>query len=142
MYLLYIRKKKCWRLLHYFYQSFILYTLPMKEIYLDWYVKKCRTFLLWKMQGKKKDLFEVKDYNYVNHYITICVSTALAFPIWPKSTNPGLFQIRFQHILARRAKMYWNLIWKSPGFVPFWANRTHFGLKSDTIGIRAVCMIR
>ena len=26
--------------------------------------------------------------------------------------------------------MYWNLIWKSPGFVPFGANLTHFGSKS------------
>ena len=27
-------------------------------------------------------------------------------------------------------KMYWNLIWKSPGFVPFGANLTHFVPKS------------
>ena len=45
-------------------------------------------------------------------------------------TNPGLFQIRFQYILAHRAKMYWNLIWKSPGFVLFGANMTHFGAKT------------
>ena len=44
-------------------------------------------------------------------------------------TNPGLFQIRFQYILARGAKMYWNLIWKSPGFVPFRSNLTQFGPK-------------
>ena len=44
-------------------------------------------------------------------------------------TNPGLFQIRFQYILAPRAKMYWNLIWKSLGFVPFWVNLNHFGAK-------------
>ena len=30
----------------------------------------------------------------------------------PNDTNTGLFQIRFQYILARRAKMYWNLICK------------------------------
>ena len=48
----------------------------------------------------------------------------------PNGTNPGLFQIRSQYILAQRAKMYWNLIWKSPGFVPFGANLTHFGSKS------------
>ena len=30
--------------------------------------------------------------------------------IAPNWTNPGLFQIRFQYILA---KMHWNLIWKS-----------------------------
>ena len=45
-------------------------------------------------------------------------------------TNSGLFKIRFQYILARWAKMYWNLIWKSPGFVPFGVNLTHFGPKS------------
>ena len=42
-------------------------------------------------------------------------------------TNPGLFKIRFLYILARRAKMYWNLIWKSFGLVPFGANRKQFG---------------
>ena len=35
-------------------------------------------------------------------------------------TNLGLFQIRFQNILALRAKMFWNLIWKSPKFVILW----------------------
>ena len=29
-------------------------------------------------------------------------------------------------MLARRANMYWNLIWKSPGFVPFWTNLINF----------------
>ena len=28
-------------------------------------------------------------------------------------------------------KMYWNLIWKSPGFVPFRSNMSHFRPKSD-----------
>ena len=28
--------------------------------------------------------------------------------------------------------MYWNLIWKSLGFVPFGLNLTHFGAKSET----------
>jgi len=45
---------------------------------------------------------------------------------WPQMTNLGLFQIRFQYILAR-----WNMIWKSPRFVPFGLNLTHFGPKSD-----------
>ena len=45
--------------------------------------------------------------------------------------NPGLFQIRFQYILARGAKMYCNLIWKSPGFVQFEANMNLFSHKSD-----------
>ena len=40
------------------------------------------------------------------------------------AANPGLFQIRL-------TKMYWNLIWKSTGFVSFGANLTHFGAKPD-----------
>ena len=49
-------------------------------------------------------------------------------------TNPEFFQIRFQYILALRAKMYWNLIWKIPGFVLFLfgANLTHYGGKPDS----------
>ena len=43
----------------------------------------------------------------------------------PNEKNPGLFHIRFKYILARGAKMYWNLIWKSPGFFSFGANLTH-----------------
>ena len=37
--------------------------------------------------------------------------------------HPGLFQIRFQNILAPGAKMFWNLIWKVPKLlylVPIW----------------------
>ena len=34
-------------------------------------------------------------------------------------------------------QMHWNLIWKSPGFVPFGANLTHFGAKSTIPGVRA-----
>ena len=55
-------------------------------------------------------------------------------PKWVKLSqngkNPGLFQIRFRYILAQCAKMYRNLIWKSPGFFPFWDNLTHFGAKT------------
>ena len=39
-------------------------------------------------------------------------------------TIPGLFQIRFQYILARKLK--------SPGFVPFWDNLTKWG-QSDRV---------
>ena len=39
----------------------------------------------------------------------------------PNGTNPGLFQLPRQ--------MHLNLIWKSPGFVPFAANLTHYGAK-------------
>ena len=44
-------------------------------------------------------------------------------------TNLGLFQIRIQYSLARRAKTYWILIWKFR-FVQSLANLTHFGPKS------------
>ena len=61
--------------------------------------------------------------------------------VWPQSgshflkmgKNPGLFQIRFRYILAQCAKMYRNLIWKSPRFFPFWANLTRFGAKLATL---------
>ena len=33
--------------------------------------------------------------------------------------------------------MYWNLIWKSPGFVPFGANLTHFGAKPTIPALEA-----
>ena len=46
-------------------------------------------------------------------------------------TNPKLFQIRFQYILAHQAKMYWNMIWKSPRFVLFEDNLTNFGSKTE-----------
>ena len=59
----------------------------------------------------------------------------------PNGTNLGLFQIRFQYILARRAKMYCNLIWKSPRFVPFGANLTHFGSKSGHPGLCCDCAV-
>ena len=31
--------------------------------------------------------------------------------------------------IAPLRQMHWNLIWKSPGYVPFGANLTHFGAK-------------
>ena len=43
--------------------------------------------------------------------------------IGPNRPNVWFFQIIFQYTLARRAKMYWNVIWKSPGFAhlgPIW----------------------
>ena len=47
-------------------------------------------------------------------------------------TNVGLFKIWFPHLLTHWAKMYWNLIWKSPWSVLFGANITHFETKSDS----------
>ena len=46
--------------------------------------------------------------------------SGLTLRLASNGTNPGLFQIIFQYILAHRAKMYWNLIWRSPGFCPSW----------------------
>ena len=40
----------------------------------------------------------------------------------------------FSTFLFRRAKMCWNVIWKSPGFVTFVANLTHFRFKSGQFG--------
>ena len=37
----------------------------------------------------------------------------------------------FQFILARQAKMYWNLIWKCPDLSYLGANLIHFGTKPD-----------
>ena len=48
--------------------------------------------------------------------------------------------VLFGSDLALRAKMYWNLIWKSPGFVPLWANLTHFGAK-PTIPVYALLLV-
>ena len=50
--------------------------------------------------------------------------------IGPKWDKSGTFSDQISVHLARSSQMYWNLIWKSPGFVPFWANLTHFGAKS------------
>ena len=40
---------------------------------------------------------------------------------WTNVTNP---------VSARRAKMYWDIIWKIPGFIPFGTHLTHFRPKS------------
>ena len=45
---------------------------------------------------------------------------------WDKT---GTFSDQISVHLARSSQMYWNLIWKSPGFVPFEINLTHFGAK-------------
>ena len=78
-------------------------------------------------------------------------------------TNLGFFQIRFQCIWppapnvlksdlkkssricpiwgpiwpTLESQMYWNLIWKSLGFVPFGANLTHFGGKPIIPGVHS-----
>ena len=48
------------------------------------------------------------------------------------SRDVTLLKIRVQYTLPRRAKMYWTLIWKSAGFVPFGDNiMAYFGPKSE-----------
>ena len=42
----------------------------------------------------------------------------------PNRTNPGLFQIKFLWILARQAKIHWNLILKVPDLSHFGDNLT------------------
>ena len=46
-----------------------------------------------------------------------------------KLDKSGAFSDQISVHLAPPRKMHWNLIWKSPGFVPFGANLTHFGAK-------------
>ena len=48
----------------------------------------------------------------------------------PDLTNLGLLKIILQYILARRAKMYWKIIFKSPRFVKFYVHLTHYMDKS------------
>ena len=52
-------------------------------------------------------------------------------------TNPGLFQIRFQYILALQAQMYWDLIW-SPGFAHLGANLTNFRPKYVLLAVSRI----
>ena len=53
------------------------------------------------------------------YVIQICEVWLQSGSDWPKS---GLFPIRFQYIFSPLAR-------KSPGFVPYWANLTHFEAK-------------
>ena len=55
--------------------------------------------------------------------------------IGPKWDKSGAFSDQISVHLAPRRQIHWNLIWKSPGFVPFGANLTHFGGK-PTIPVR------
>ena len=66
---------------------------------------------------------------FCSHYSTVSCFTSYLVALfsstdvtvglkWDKSGT--FFYIRFHNILAHRAKMFWNLIWKIPTFVPFW----------------------
>ena len=57
---------------------------------------------------------------------------------WPQMGQiRDFFRSDFSTFWRPRAKMYWNLIWKSPGFVPFGANLTHFASKFGHPGMRS-----
>ena len=47
----------------------------------------------------------------------------------PKLVKSGAFSDQISVHWAPGRQMYWNLIWKIPGFVPFGANLTRFGAK-------------
>ena len=65
-------------------------------------------------------------------YIFVCHQQGGLPPI--SGSNPGLFHIRFIYILAHWVNIYWYLMWKSPGNVPFGANLTHLRSKPDSPG--------
>ena len=52
--------------------------------------------------------------------------------VWTlNGTNPGLFKIFFQYILAKRDKMYWKLILQKSQICPFWSYLDLHWAKSD-----------
>ena len=55
----------------------------------------------------------------------ICTNFGTFITKWTIHTLP-IIVIFYSIILARRDKMYWNLMWKSPGFVPFRDNLTQY----------------
>ena len=59
--------------------------------------------------------------------------------IGPKCDKSMAFSVQISVHLAPPRQMHWNLILKSPGFVPFGANLTHFGAK-PTISALAVLL--
>ena len=72
-------------------------------------------------------IFQVKQRAVIKERHSV---TGVSF--WPKVGQTGSkWQIRdYGYNPDRRAKIYWNLILKSPGFVPFGANLIHVGSKS------------
>ena len=50
-------------------------------------------------------------------------------PLTSCKTNHKTGMVGLAPKWVRSSQMYWNLTWKSPGFVPFGANLTHFGAK-------------
>ena len=57
--------------------------------------------------------------------------------IGPKSNKPGLFQKRFQYILARFENILKSDLKKTPGFIPLGANLIDFEAKSAILDVPA-----
>ena len=105
----------------------------------------CDLYLLSpSIQDLVQDFLHKWTENSVVRYCTVVYMLVCrhGYKIWPQSGSdwPQMGQIReiFRsdsvHFGAPRQNVL-NLIWKFPGFVPFGANRTHFGAKSDICGV-------
>ena len=79
----------------------------------------------WRWLNSLKSFIQVRNTGIQQGYQVWHPNNVRLAPNW---TNPGLFSSDFSAFGAPR-QMHWNLIWKSPGFVPFGANLTHFGAK-------------
>ena len=112
--------------------------LPKKPIKLETWTVICGNS--WKNTEKINRLISIRWVGYccawrTSTFVIKAPDRVATFaPKWiklaPNMTNPGFFKIRFQYILAHRAKMYWNLILKSLIFVQFGAKLTYLGPKS------------
>ena len=83
----------------------------------------------WRYHSFQQLSWYLNEINWLKHWKANSQAdlTTHGCRVWLQSgSDLGLFQIRFQYILARWAKMYWNLVWKSPRFVPFWISLAYF----------------
>ena len=60
---------------------------------------------------------------------TVVIFRTKVGQIGTKWDTSGTFSDQISVHLAPGRQMHWNVIWKSPGCVPFGANLTHFGAK-------------
>ena len=90
--------------------------------------------------GSPKHCVMMVSYPLISQLVSLCFSL-LHYPsvlardislpqkfvkLAQNQNNLGLFQIRFQYILAHQSKMHWNSMWHKSSFFSFWANLTHF----------------
>ena len=79
-------------------------------------------------------------------WVVWCLASSIELPLWCLDEPPHIKTVTFVispvcmttwwsacQIWARRTKIYWILILKSPLFVPFDANLTRFGPKYDIL---------